>query len=442
MKLSMGTRLLIIFGIGGMILNIGIFAAIAQMVPKIFIPQDIPSAYGAPAKFTSGGQMPYSLIVRVQKAQEVMNELSHTSDVEVFEKSARESGLGLYRKKDGVVVKAGDQNFEEHYAKSSPFILYPDYQTGSDSVARDEAGVRWIVTFPPKWRHSPWGDPRYHIVVVIYFLTSLLMIFIFTRWQLAPLKALKRGAEAISRSDFKFRIDNIQRSELGDLARAFNTMSERVHSLIQSKERLLMNVSHDLRTPLTRIKLAIANGGGDALPRVQKNIVRMESLVLQLLEMGRTEQENLNVGFKPVSISSLLSAIRADFQSELLKIELPQEVEVLGNEELLRRVFENLIDNGLKYSQGAVTVKVKKSAEAAQIEVIDQGPGVPAEYLEKIFDHFFRLEDARTDGSFGLGLSFCRQVVRQHGGEIVAAANVPRGLIIRITLPTYTRNIP
>jgi two-component system sensor histidine kinase CpxA len=242
---------------------------------------------------------------------------------------------------------------------------------------------------------------------------------------------------------------SMRRDELGQLARTFDRMADRITTLLDAERRLLLDISHELRSPLARLGVAVelARSGAPletALNRIQKESDRLNSLVGQLLQVTRVEGDRSLLNRQPVRLDELAcqlagdAAIEAAAHRSSVVCRRPDAVTVEGDPELLRRAIENVIRNAIRYApeETPVEVSVEKHDGAAILTVRDQGPGVPASSLPRLFDAFYRVNDdrGRATGGVGLGLSIARRAVELHNGTI-EARNANPGLEVKIVLP-------
>lgn len=220
--------------------------------------------------------------------------------------------------------------------------------------------------------------------------------------------------------------------------------------LVTSERRLLQDISHELRSPLTRLKLAVrltrtAADTNAALDRVERETNRITSLVSEIVEMTRMEGDPLAGKREPVSLGPLVTETVDDSRVEAqlfrgcgIRVEGQLSCAVSGDPELLRRAVENVLRNAIRYSpeHAPIEVALAEKPSCATITVRDYGLGVPAELLTQIFEPFFQVEDAREadTGNIGLGLSIAKRAVQLHQGTITAQ-NASPGLEVRITIP-------
>jgi two-component system sensor histidine kinase CpxA len=269
-------------------------------------------------------------------------------------------------------------------------------------------------------------------------------------WHLtSPVRQLQKAVERFGRGDLSARVGSTRRDELGQLARTFDRMAGRIRTLLGAERRLLLDVSHELRSPLARLGVAVelARSGDDLdsnLNRIQKESDRLNSLVGQLLQVTRAEGDPNSLRRDHVRLDQLVQQLVDDSRIEAsahgceLQYESREPVTVEGDPELLRRAVENVIRNAIRYSPKATTVEVMlvKHDGKAVVEVRDHGPGVPDEALPRLFDPFYRVESDRNrvSGGIGLGLSIARRAIELHKGSI-RARNAQPGLEVEMELP-------
>ncbi len=304
---------------------------------------------------------------------------------------------------------------------------------------------------------APW---RFAVVA----LTMGALCYALARYLTDPAIKLRRATRQFAAGDFAVRVGpqmGARRDELADLGRDFDQMAERIEGLLLSQRQLLGDISHELRSPLTRLSLALelAAQSADAptrpfLTRIEAEIGEMNRLIGQLLTIAKLEngansshQDSREAAY--IDLAGLVEHVaqNADFEAKSrggnVKITELAACQIVGNGELLHSALENVVRNAILHSPGAPRVEIslqietKKSAQIAMIRVRDHGPGVPAEALERLFQPFFRVDAARDrqSGGTGLGLSIAQRAARFHGGE-VRAQNAPGGgLEVEISLP-------
>lgn len=311
---------------------------------------------------------------------------------------------------------------------------------------RSGDGRYWFLVVAPLDHSHPWMLFPYYILVAT---VVALLCWLAAVGLISPILKVSKTAALFGRGELTARITTRRQDEIGQLAQSFNQMADRLERLITSERRLLEDISHELRSPLSRLKLAtkLARTSLDrqsALDRIERDVDRMSSLVGDIVEITRMEGDPSPPNIESLNLDSLLQAIIEDcrIEAELRSCSLVGKgsatSEIEGNRELLRRAIENVIRNAIHYSpvQEVVDVIVTEELGVARIEVRDRGPGVPQESLVKIFEPFFRVEEARDKvrGGLGLGLSIASRAIQLHQGSIVAENAAP-GLRMVISIP-------
>ncbi len=281
---------------------------------------------------------------------------------------------------------------------------------------------------------------------------GILLCYLLAYYLTYPVRRLQRAVERFGRGDLSARAATRRHDELGELGRTFDRMADRIQLLLDAQHRLLLDISHELRSPLARLRVAVelARSGQNreaALNRIEKEAERLNSLVGGLLQVTRAESDPDALHHQPVRLDQLLeelvndASIEAQARSSEVRLAMTQPVTVQGDSELLRRAIENVIRNAIRYTPDGAAVEV--SLEAAEgravVRIRDYGPGVPDEALPRIFDAFYRVEAdrARASGGAGLGLSIARRAVELHKGAI-RARNAQPGLLVEIELPAVS----
>ena len=267
-----------------------------------------------------------------------------------------------------------------------------------------------------------------------------------------PIRSIASTIALFGRGNLSLRVQTRREDEIGQLGRSFNQMAERLERLITSERRLLADISHELRSPLARLKFAVklartSPDGNAALDRIERDINRITCLVTDILEMTSTEDDPAVQEMSPVPLREVIDdvlrdcSLEADLRGCGIKVEGSLPEALMSNRELLRRAIENVVRNAIRYSprDSTIRVTVSEADHKALVVVRDYGPGVSPEFLGRIFDPFFRAEEARVSngGGSGLGLSIAKRAVQLHRGSI-EAENASPGLRICIAIPIQT----
>jgi two-component system sensor histidine kinase CpxA len=271
----------------------------------------------------------------------------------------------------------------------------------------------------------------------------------------APVASLRGTVRRLAGGDLAARAApavGARRDEIGDLARDFDGMAGKLETLVGAQRRLVRDVSHELRSPLSRLgvalELARQRGGAGArepLDRIEREAARLDELVGQLLTLSRLEAGEQIAVRQPLDLSRIAAEVTGDaaFEAQArgvaVRLEAPASLPFEGDEALLRSALDNVVRNGVRFTAPGTAVTTAAAAEAGGVTltVRDHGPGVPADQLEKVFEPFFRSSEARDrdSGGVGLGLAIAAGAVRAHRGTISARNADDGGLVVTIRLP-------
>jgi len=303
-------------------------------------------------------------------------------------------------------------------------------------LARLDDGTwgRFVLEEP---RRFPRWPRRVVQNLVVMLVVVALLSFVVVRWVTRPLKGLAEAAEELGRDIDRPPLPETGPQEVRRAARAFNTMQERLVRYVRTRTAILAAMSHDLKTPITRLRLRAELLEDPALrDKFFRDLDEMQRMVGTTLDYMRGLDDREPVS--PIDVGALLEALRADAE------ELGRPVSVIGNVTTpfpgkplgLRRILQNLLDNALHYARD-VEIEVEDRAESLAIAVRDRGPGIPEELLEKVFEPFHRVETSRNPvtGGTGLGLSIARNLAQAMGGEVTLSNRHGGGWEAKVILP-------
>jgi len=319
-------------------------------------------------------------------------------------------------------------------------------------VLRDSAGARYLLFVPlperggPRWLAQP--EARRNFLVVL-FLVSGALCFLLALYLTRPIRALRLAGGRLAAGDLGARVGPgvaARRDEIGALAREFDRMAERVEELIGSQQRLLRDVSHELRSPLTRLQAAVGlirQRSGDStdpdLDRIQREADRLDGLIGQILSYARLQSLTQPLR-QPVDLGGLTRDIVADANFEGLasgkRVRCAADGEHMleGDEGLLRSAIENVVRNALEHARAEVDVTLAATADNwLLVTVTDDGPGVPEDARGRLFEPFFQVASGGRPGrGVGLGLAIAARAAELHGGSIRAAGAAAGGLAVEL----------
>ncbi|MEC5344328.1 ATP-binding protein [Brenneria populi] len=318
--------------------------------------------------------------------------------------------------------------------------------------------VRYDIV-PLRGEFRPHGGPReiLNIPMPLFLIGGFcgLLFSWLLAWNLArPLDQLRAGFGRVAQGDLAVRLLPLMRrrhDEISEVARDFDAMVERLDILVSSREQLLHDVSHELRSPLARLQLAIGlahqNSANteSSLLRIEREAARMDKMIGELLALSRTQNASMDEEY--FDLLGLVKAVVNDarYEAQVPGVDILFEADenldhtVKGNAELMRRAIDNIVRNALRFSSRAqkVYVSLKGDEKEWTIRVADQGPGVDKRKLSSIFDPFVRIESPVSGKGYGLGLAIARKVVLAHGGHIEAENGAQGGLIICLCIPRW-----
>lgn len=350
------------------------------------------------------------------------------------------------------------------------FFFGPAPRALSESRASADGLHRFTVVLglPPGPRvfFGPHGLPIPGLLIAV--LSSGLVCYFLARYMTKPVVRLRAVTRQLAAGDLTARAGDPRsrrRDEIAGLLRDFDAMAERLETLVKAQSRLLNDISHELRSPLARLNVALGlarqrSGPESAsmLERIELEASRLNELIGRLLTLARLEDGEQAVPREPVPLADLVLTVveDAEFEAQARHCHVksfipPGEWEVRGDASLLHSALENVVRNATRYTHEGTTVEIRLergpnvSVDAAEavVKVMDCGPGVPPDALKKLFLPFYRLDDARgrQTGGVGLGLAITERAVRFHGGRVAASNRPEGGLLVEIHLPMIPEGV-
>lgn len=304
---------------------------------------------------------------------------------------------------------------------------------------------------------GPHGVPGLGIVIAV--ISSGLVCYFLARYLTSPVVRLRAATQKLAAGDLTARAGathSRRHDEMAELVRDFDGMAERLEKLVKAQSRLLNAISHELRSPLARLNVALAlarqRAGPEAqnsLDRVERESDRLNELIERLLTIARLESGDDALQKFPIDLGELIAEVAkdADFEAQGRNCHVEAinaaECVVTGDPSLLHSAIENVVRNATRYTREGTSVQVRldrgRGADGpeAVVQVSDSGPGVPEDALDKMFRPFYRIDDARVrhTGGVGLGLAITQRSVRLHGGTVAASNRPQGGLLVEIRLP-------
>ena len=286
----------------------------------------------------------------------------------------------------------------------------------------------------PKEKIAPSSVRIFILWITVPSLLLISIAIIFLKNQTRPIVNLAKAAERFGKGDFVKDIRPSGASEIRKAAYEFDRMAKRIDRHLKQRSEMLSGISHDLRTPLTRLKLQLAMmSQKDISSKMSKDIDEMEMMLNSYLQFAKSQAVEDSVA---TNINKLLIEISKEKNNKKLHLDLTNEIVLVGRKNALKRCFNNLIENGLNYAEN-VYVKVSKSTNRLNVFIEDDGPGIPINQYKNVFKPFYRLDQSRNQNKsgVGLGMSIAEDIIRSHGGNIELGESQYKGLLIKISLP-------
>ena len=373
--------------------------------------------------------------------------------------AAPEKRLGLFGEfssREGIRLLPAEPEDEIEAMPDDRFVRLLERELGTrlGPHTRIAAGIDGIAGFCVSFRLDEHDDEEYWLIlpserasrnIAGHWLSwgaLAIILALGVAWLIAsrisrPLKAMARSAEAVGRGQKPLPLPEDGAEELSRVASAFNTMAQDLERHEKDRSEVLAGISHDLRTPLTRLRLEAEMSLADETTRqaIVADIEQMDAVISQFMDYARTESGEIPVA---CDLASLLGNIaeRQACRGRNLSTQIDDLPTILLRPTALTRAVNNLIDNAWKYGASQVALEAKVANAQIRIDIVDDGPGIPASEAERLKRPFTRLENARTNASgTGLGLAIVERIARLHGGKLELLAPPSGGLLARLTLP-------
>ena len=286
----------------------------------------------------------------------------------------------------------------------------------------------------PKEKIAPSSVRLFILWITLPSLLLISIAIIFLKNQTRPIVNLAKAAERFGKGDFISEIRPSGASEIRKAAYEFDRMVKRINRHLNQRSEMLSGISHDLRTPLTRLKLQLAMlNQKDISEKMSKDVDEMESMLNSYLQFAKSQVQEESIA---TNINKLFKEIINDKNNKNLHLNLFDEIVLVARKNALKRCFNNIIENGLNYGKN-VYVNVSKSTNRLNVFIDDDGPGIPVNQYKNVFKPFYRLDKSRNlnHSGVGLGMSIAEDIVRSHGGNIELNESKYQGLQVKISLP-------
>ena len=308
------------------------------------------------------------------------------------------------------------------------------------TVLRNEIGDYTVYY---ELRHRRPGPYRDGVIgrALLGILAILALCYVLIRRMLTPVQDIKAAVRRMGRGELNYRVPIRADNDLGELAGSINTMASDIERMLDAKRQLLLGVSHELRSPLTRATVAAELLGESVNQiRIREDLREMENLITEILETERMNTEHAVINRTPVNLSNLVESILKELSANTVTTHIdPQLGPVELDESRIRLLIRNLISNAIRHggeSEPPPRVNVSTQRGTLKISVSDSGPGIPPEHLSRVTEPFYRVDPSRTrsTGGFGIGLYLCRLIAEAHDGELKISSE-PGATLVEVLLP-------
>ena len=299
---------------------------------------------------------------------------------------------------------------------------------------RIQSGNEIIQVFFPKSKIAPSSVRVFVLWITFPSFILILIAILFLRNQTRPIVKLSKAAERFGRGE---RVDDLRPSGASEIRKAtieFDKMMKRINKHLNQRSEMLSGISHDLRTPLTRLKLQLAmTDKKDTAKKMASDIDEMEKMLNDYLQYAKSQSEE---DYVEININEIVGDILKNYNSSKYELNENNIITVQGRKNLIRRSVSNIIENGFSYGN-KIFVELKKSVGNAVITIEDNGPGIPKKEYENVFKPFYRIDKSRSlnKSGVGLGLSIAQDIVKSHGGNISLSESKHNGLAVKISIP-------
>jgi signal transduction histidine kinase len=388
----------------------------------------------------------------IQYLNYIVKDAGNPPDVKRLKEISEESSVRIRYQSEGL-----------NWSSSESFSLPPDLKLQSSpadsNVQFGKSGRhRYFVLQQGQGQYIfelgrgfTWDDIDLEILaaLILPLMAILAGTYFLIRWILNPVKGLTEGVREVGKGNLSHHVSIKRSDELGELAAAFNGMTDRIRNMLRAKEQLMLDVSHELRSPLTRMKVALESlPSGYAKKNIGEDVCEMEKLVTEVLKTARIHYTHGQLNLQRVDIVQLLKGVTLAYldQPPGVRIgKMPGKAELDVDPDRVKSVLKNLLDNAVKYStpdSGPVQVSMEYQKPFMIIRIHDNGVGIPEDELPYIFEPFYRVDKSRSKdtGGYGLGLSLCKTVMEAHQGKVHIESSLSKGTTVSLFFPHIKDN--
>lgn len=312
----------------------------------------------------------------------------------------------------------------------------------NENIIRVQRGDYDFYLYP---RSSQVNQPNFLALYIGLTLAILVLItnYVMVNRLLDPVRLLKRGAERIRKGDLSYRVQTDRQDELGELTESINHMADSLQSMLEAKRQLLLAISHELRTPITKAKLRLEfMPDSEEKEQLKEDIAEIDLLISDLVEAERLNEDHSPLNVEPVLLGEFVSSVAEQYESYVggINIKIPKQDQEFEIDKLrIRLLLANLINNAIRHSEGnPIFIEVSFENSMAILQVRDQGEGISSEHLSQLSEPFYRADSSRqrNTGGFGLGLYLCRLIAEAHGGYLGVDSKLGEGTCVSVRIPS------
>jgi signal transduction histidine kinase len=393
--------------------------------------------------FFQSKRFPAMLRHAVSHAKLIIEDLGFPPDTKKAQKYSREIGIQIRFK-----------NPDQYWSSHPDMVDFPDFklpfydkkdkiQAGFTkyglSVLLNQHNTRFLLIMRPRIEEIRKMATSFALIFISLVTLMILGMYFILRRLLKPIRVLHEGVNQLSKGNIDHKLSTNRSDELGKLINSFNTMTGSIREMIQARDRLLLDVSHELRSPLTRIKLALEFlNNSQAKANIQNDISELETKITELLETDRLDSQHGKLKLKNTDIIHLLRDVCTDFQNQKPGVKIvnfPENVFLKLDPERIKTLFRNILDNATQHSRPEgypVDISLREEPGEFIIVIRDFGSGIPKKDLPFIFEPFYRVDKSRSKktGGFGLGMSLSKKIMEAHGGSIEISSRLKVGTTV------------
>jgi signal transduction histidine kinase len=364
-----------------------------------------------------------------------INKARRLSDGLAFELSI--TGPGINWQSHSKIPDISELDFEN---LDSPYQCYQvAFERGNNYLMFKQDGYTYLYVVGRLFRT---GSHQHSFPMLAIFIATLLLLFLFIRHSLKPLKPINDAVVRIGQGDLLQPLVPSGSIEFKNLGQGINQMSQQIHSMLEAKQQLLLAISHELRSPLTRARVNLELIADDTMRQALIDDIReMESLIALILESERLNQPHAALNRADFQLDEMIKGLLGEFFTDKkIKSKLPA-VSINADRARLELLVKNLLDNAFKYSSETdecPEIRLKKCQQQIVIEVEDHGCGMASVDLDQATQAFYRADPARqrATGGYGLGLYLCQKIVDAHNAEMVIQSQLGEGSCVQVKLPS------